>query len=94
MGDGFRVGVRIVVLSEAQALQVPASAVFPLPDSEDDQMAVFVFDNGRAKLTPVTLRARHGTAAWVTQGLAAGAKVVIYPPATVRDGVRLRERKV
>jgi HlyD family secretion protein len=94
LGDGFRVGVRIVVLSEAQALQVPASAVFPLPDSEDHQMAVFVFDNGRAKLTPVTLRARHGTAAWVTQGLAAGAKVVIYPPATVRDGVRLRERKV
>jgi HlyD family secretion protein len=93
LGDGFRVGVRVVVLSEAQALQVPASAVFPLPDSDDHQMAVFVFDNGRAKLTPVTLRARHGTAAWVTQGLAAGTKVVIYPPAAVRDGVRLRERK-
>jgi hypothetical protein len=30
----------------------------------------------------------------VTQGLAAGARVVIYPPAAVRDGVRLRERKV
>jgi HlyD family secretion protein len=94
LGDGFRVSVRIVVLSEAQALQVPASAVFPLPDSDDHEMAVFVFDHGRAKLTPVTLRARHGTAAWVTQGLAAGAKVVIYPPAAVRDGVRLRERKV
>jgi HlyD family secretion protein len=94
LGDGFRVSVRIVVLSEAQALQVPASAVFPLPETEDGQMAVFVFDGGRAKLTPVTLRARHGTAAWVTQGLAAGAKVVIYPPAAVRDGVRVRERKL
>jgi HlyD family secretion protein len=94
LGDGFRVGVRIVVLSQAQALQVPASAVFPLPAADDGQMAVFVFDNGRAKLTPVTLRARHGSAAWVTQGLAAGTQVVIYPPAAVRDGVRLRERKV
>jgi HlyD family secretion protein len=94
LGDGYRVSVRIVVLSQAQALQVPASAVFPLPESDDHQMAAFVFDNGVAKLTPVTLRARNGSAAWVTQGLSAGAKVVIYPPAAVRDGVRLRERRV
>lgn len=31
LGDGYRVGVRIVVLEREQALQVPASAVFPLP---------------------------------------------------------------
>lgn len=31
LGDGYRVGVRIVVLERDQALQVPASAVFPLP---------------------------------------------------------------
>lgn len=94
LGDGFRVGVRIVALAADNALQVPASAVFPLPQGDDHQMAVFVIDGGRAKLTPVTLQARNGTAAWIGKGLAAGAKVVIYPPAAVRDGVRLRERKV
>jgi HlyD family secretion protein len=94
LGDGYRVSVRIVVLAEDQALQVPASAVFPLPDASDHQMAVFVVDNGRAWLAPVTLRARNGSAAWLAQGLAAGAKVVIYPPPAVRDGVHVRERKV
>jgi HlyD family secretion protein len=42
----------------------------------------------------VTLRARNGTSAWVSQGLDSGAKVIVYPPAAVRDGVRVRERKV
>jgi HlyD family secretion protein len=31
LGDGFRVGLRIVTQAEEQALQVPLSAVFPLP---------------------------------------------------------------
>jgi HlyD family secretion protein len=121
LGDGFRVSVRIVVLAQEQALQVPASAVFPLPYdapktdaarpsaaqggdgdrgaaqrrlAEDQPMAVFVIDNGRAKLTPVTLQARNGSAAWIGKGLSAGATVVIYPPAAVRDGVRVKDRKV
>jgi HlyD family secretion protein len=94
LGDGYRVGVRLVVLAADDALQVPASAVFPMPESDDHQMAAFVIDGGRAKLTPVTLRARNGSAAWVTQGLAAGATVIVYPPPAVRDGVRVRERRV
>jgi len=94
LGDGFRVGVRLVVLAEDKALQVPASAVFPLPEGDDRGMAAFVVDAGRARLTPLTLAARNGSAAWVTQGLAPGAKVIVYPPSAVRDGVRVRERKV
>ena len=31
VGDGYRVSVRIVTLSEVEAVQVPVSAVFPLP---------------------------------------------------------------
>ena len=33
LGDGYRVSVRIVTLSEPKAVQVPVSAVFPLPSS-------------------------------------------------------------
>jgi HlyD family secretion protein len=95
LGDGYRVGVRLIVLSQEQALQVPASAVFPMPASDDHAMAAFVIDaDGRARLTPVTLAARNGSAAWIKAGLAPGTKVIVYPPVTVKDGVRVRERKV
>ncbi len=94
LGDGFRVSARLVVLASPQALQVPASAVFPMQADGGDKMAAFVVDSGRAKLTPVSLEARNGSSAWIGKGLAAGTKVIVYPPATVRDGVRVRERKV
>ncbi len=94
LGDGFRVGVRLVVTAKADALLVPASAVFPLPEADDHAMAAFVVEGGRAKLTPVTLAGRNGQSAWITQGLTPGAKVIVYPPAAVRDGVRVKARKV
>lgn len=92
LGDGFRVGVRIVTRSETGVLRVPVSAVFPRPQGEGH--AVFVLDGGRARLRPVTLGARNGSLAWVQQGLQAGERVVVYPPAAVADGVRVRERRV
>jgi HlyD family secretion protein len=93
LGDGYRVSVRIVSLAADNALQVPTSAVFPVP-GDDDQTAVFTIEGGRAKLMPVTLRARNGSMAWIGKGLTSGTQVIIYPPATVKDGVRVRERKV
>jgi HlyD family secretion protein len=94
LGEGFRVSVRIVVTAVNEALLVPASAVFPLPEGDGAPMAAFTIDNGRAKLTPVKLAGRNGTSAWVSEGLGQGAKVIVYPPSAVRDGVRVRERKV
>jgi HlyD family secretion protein len=101
LGDGYRVGVRIVTRSEAQALTVPVSAVFPLPPSAASAASapggathgVFVLDGGRARLQPVQLAARNGSQAWVPQGLQPGARVLVYPPAGVIDGVRVAERK-
>lgn len=92
LGDGFRVGVRIVTRSETQVLRVPVSAVFPRTQGEGS--AVFVVDGGRAKLQPVTVAARNGVDAWVQQGLQAGTQVIVYPPAAVADGVRVKLRKV
>jgi HlyD family secretion protein len=92
LGDGYRVGVRIVTRSQARVLQVPVSAVFPRPQGEG--MAVFVLDGGRARLQPVVVAARNGSAAWVQDGLAEGAVVLVYPPAAVADGVRVKARAV
>jgi HlyD family secretion protein len=103
LGDGYRVGVRIVTLAEDKAVQVPVSAVFPLPSEgpgtdanggSAPRFAVFVAEAGRAKQVPVELAARNGSAAWIKSGLATGQQVIVYPPATVRDGVRVAARKV
>ena len=91
LGDGFRVTVRIVTRSEAKVLRVPVAAVFPRPEGGS---AVFVLDGGRAKLVPVTVGARNGSDAWVQQGLAPGAVVIVYPPPTLADGARVKARRV
>ncbi len=92
LGDGYRVGVRIVTQAQDNAVKVPVAAVFPRPG--EGGMAVYALDGGRAKLVPVELAARNGSEAWLRSGLQPGATVVIYPPAAVREGLRLRTRKV
>ena len=113
LGDGYRVSMRIVTLSEAKAVQVPVSAVFPLPSEAGvagekgaaavdgtaraavpTRFAVFVADQGRARQTPVVLGARNGNAAWISSGITSGQQVIAYPPATVRDGLRVAARKL
>ena len=105
LGDGYRVSVRIVTLSEAKAVQVPVGAVFPLPaasnkavQANSDEVAtpgyaVFVVAESRARQTPIVLGARNGNAAWAVSGLTPGQQVIAYPPATVRDGLRVAARK-
>lgn len=89
LGDGYRVGVRIVTLSCPSVLRVPVSAVFP---QRDGRSAVFLVERGRARLAPVAIGGRNGSEAWVREGLAEGAEVIVYPPAALRDGMRVKVR--
>jgi len=71
------------------------SAVFPVTNGDDGAgMAVFVVKDGRARLVPVRVGARNGSEAWLQSGLAPGASVIVYPPATVGEGVGVKIRKV
>jgi len=88
MGDGFRVGVRVITRRVDQAVMVPTGAVFP----QGDGMAVFVLDGRRARLQQVTLAGRNGQHAWVGTGLAPGREVIVYPPPAVADGKTVRVR--
>jgi HlyD family secretion protein len=88
LGDGYRVEVRIVEAQVADALTVPVGALF----RSDDGWAVFVVENGRARIRPVMLGQRNQTESQVGQGLEEGQPVVLHPPDTLRDGVRVRER--
>ena len=97
LGDGFRVGVRIVTIVVDNAVKVPASAIFPLPQGSNDSvggMAAFVVENGLARLVSVEIGARSATDAWVRKGLSAGATVIVYPPPAMKDGLRVRQRSV
>lgn len=101
LGDGYRVVARVLTREAEDATLVPVSALFPLPadgaaaagaETAVPHMAVFVVQEGRARCVPVVLEARGATHAWVKEGLQAGAQVVVYPPATLADGARVRLR--
>lgn len=93
LGDGYRVGVRIVTRAEARALTVPASAVFPQPGATGEgAWAAFVVEQGRARLRPLKLVARSAERAWVEQGVAEGDELVVYPPPALAEGVAVRVR--
>jgi HlyD family secretion protein len=57
-----------------------------------DKWAVFVVDGGRARERIVELGRRNSTDAQITTGLDDGQAVVLHPPDTLRDGVRVIER--
>ncbi len=90
MGDGFRVLARVITASADGVVLVPVGALFPRPEGG---MAVYrLTEDGRAHLQPVELGGRNARVGWVTSGLAAGQRVIVYPPAGVADGGRVRER--
>jgi putative ABC transport system permease protein len=91
LGDGYRVGVRIVATRQAKVLRVPLAALFPRADEAG--MAVFVIDGHRARLQPVEVAARSGTHAWVRGQPAAGTRVILYPASAVVDGARVAVRE-
>jgi HlyD family secretion protein len=89
LGDGFRLDVRILVQTENDAVMVPVSALFPV----GNQSGAFVIENGRARLTTADIAARGSGRGWVRQGIEPGAQVIVYPPATLKDGAKVVARK-
>ncbi len=88
-GDGYTVRVQIALRQEREALQVPISAVFPEPGNPS-RHAVFVVEGGHARRQPVVLQGRGSGRAWIASGLEAGQAVVVFPPASLQDGSRVR----
>lgn len=89
LGDGFRVDVRILVQTVADAVKVPVSALYPLAN----QSGVFAVEGGRARQKQVDIAARNGVEGWVNKGLEPGTQVIVYPPTTLKEGARVGARK-
>lgn len=94
LGDGFALTVHVVVQRHEAVTRVPVSALFPRPVAEGGGPAVFVLQDGRARLRPVAVGGRNGEHGWITQGLQPGEVVIAYPGAGVADGVRVKPRAV
>ena len=88
-GDGYTVRAQVVLRRADEALQVPVSAVFPQPGKPTSH-AVFTVEGGRARRVEVQLEGRSAAWVWIRTGLEAGQAVVVFPPASLQDGARVR----
>jgi RND family efflux transporter MFP subunit len=90
-------GVRVAFLDEqpggnlaqsSGSVLVPASAIA----QRDGASVVFVVEDNRARLRPVTAGALVGDLRLVENGLDTGERVVLDPPAGLDDGMRITPR--
>lgn len=89
LGHGYRVEVQIVIWESDDALIVPASALF----RDGAEWAVFVVDDGSARLQPVQIEQNNGIQASVVNGLQENDLVVLYPAAEITDGMSIADRQ-
>lgn len=91
LGHGFRVEARIVVWEDRDALTVPSSALFR--SDGDGKWAVFVVEDGIARLRTIEAGRDNGIEAQVLDGLRPGEQVILYPASDLTDGARVVRRK-
>ena len=70
-------------------LKVPVGSLF----RRGEEWAVFVVEDGRARLRTVELGQRNELEASGAERARRGANVVLHPPDTLTDGARVRVRK-
>ena len=87
LGHDYRVFVRISTFASSDVLRVPVSALF----RKGDTWAVFVADDGRARVAKIEIGERNATFAEVRSGLEAGLHVIMHPSDRVGDGVAVLE---
>ena len=88
LGHGYQVESRVVLWDADGILTVPLTALF----RDGDNWALFVEEDGRAKLRPVKTGQRNGIIAEILDGLEAGDRVVAHPSDRVTHGVRIESR--
>lgn len=88
LGDGYRVEAAFVLWEGRDLLLAPTSALF----RHADGWAVYLAENGRARLRPVKVGERNGLDARVLEGLKAGDLVIAHPDEKILEGVRVRAR--
>lgn len=86
LGDGYRVEVKIVVDETDRATVVPVGALF----RRGDAWNVFVVEDGRAHIRQIQIAHLSAGLANVAEGVRPGEIVVLYPPAALAEGSRIK----
>lgn len=86
MGEGFKTLCRIQTGKEENRLLVPTSALF----REGENWALFKVIAHKAKKTVIKVESRSGSSASVTEGLAEGDEVILFPGEGIKDGVKIQ----
>lgn len=88
LGDAYRVEARIVIWETPETTIVPAGCLF----RSGGEWAIYVVENGRARLARVKVGRTSGTETEVLSGLAPGAAVILHPGDNVTEGTRVISR--
>ena len=86
LGDGYRVEAKIVVDQIDKATVVPMGALF----RRGDAWNVFVAEEGRVHLREIQVARLSAPIAAVAEGVHPGAIVVVYPPASLAEGRKIK----
>ncbi|MDH5188114.1 MAG: HlyD family efflux transporter periplasmic adaptor subunit [Rhodospirillaceae bacterium] len=88
LGHGFRVEASILEWKGADVVRVPVSALF----RTGNEWAVYVNDNGTARLQKVSIGHINNVVAEAVSGLTSGEMVIVHPGDKVKDGIRVSPR--
>jgi HlyD family secretion protein len=88
IGDRYRIEARITIWQSEKAVKVPVGSLF----RHEAAWAVFVEQEGRARLRVVKIGQRNNEVGEVIEGLRDGDRVILHPPDTLIDGSRIRPR--
>ncbi len=86
VGDNYRVDMRIVLWEGKDVLRVPSSALF----RQGDDWSVFVIERSRARSRKVEIGNRSPSFVEILGGVSEGESVILHPPNSVADGIRVR----
>lgn len=89
LGDRYRVEVRVAVWHEEDVMQVPSGALF----REGSVWRTFIFDQGKAKIATVETGRTDGKWTQVIKGLKLQDRVLMHPPDSVKDNVKVAARE-
>jgi HlyD family secretion protein len=88
LGDGYRVEARVITW-RGDVVAIPSSALF----RDRDAWAVYVVEDGRARLRRVTIGHRGRSEVELLGGVAAGSRVIAHPNDRISDGTRIEVRR-
>lgn len=86
LGDAYRVEVEFILRQVSDVLLVPTHALF----RHGSGWAVYVVEDGKARLTEVTTGLRDALASQVNAGLTERQTVIVQPDDRIRNGSRVR----